>query len=125
MEKRERCPDTLVADAGYAEETAVNRITERDIEPLISVQRELKPRPYDFRPAPEREPPRAITAPWRGEMIEKLKSDPAKAEYKGGRWADAQRGVVLRGAVPRGCGPFARSLPRPLISIPPMPLKSP
>ena len=83
MEKGERCPDTLVADAGYAGETAVNSITERDIEPLISVQRELKQRPYDFRPSPERDkPPRAITTPWRGEMIEKLKSDPAKAEYK-------------------------------------------
>ena len=83
MEKGERCPDTLVADAGYAGENEVNRITERDIEPLISVQRELKQRPYDFRPAPERDkPPRAITTPWRGEMIEKLKSDPAKAEYK-------------------------------------------
>lgn len=83
MEKGERRPDTLVADAGYAGETAVNTITEHDIEPLISVQRELKPRPYDFRPAPERDkPPRAITTPWRGEMIEKLKADPAKAEYK-------------------------------------------
>ena len=43
----------------------------------------------------------------------------------GGRWADAQLGVVLRGAVPRGCGPCARSLPGPLISAPPKPPKSP
>ena len=83
MEKSERRPDTLVTDASYAGETALNRITERDIEPLISVQREFKQRPYDFRPAPERDkPPRAITTPWRGEMIEKLKSDPAIGEYK-------------------------------------------
>ena len=83
MEKGERRPDTRVADAGYAGEAAVNRITKRGIESLISVQRELKQRPYDFRPSPERDkPPRAITTPWRGEMIEKLKSDPAKAEYK-------------------------------------------
>ena len=83
MEKGKRCPDTLVADAGYAGESAVNRITERNIEPLISVQRAFKQRPYDFRPSPERDkPPRAITTPWRGEMMEKLKSDPSKAEYK-------------------------------------------
>ena len=83
MEKGERRPDTLVADAGYAGESEVKRITERDIEPLISVQREFKQRSYDFRPFPERDkPPRAITRPWRGERIEKLKSDPAKAEYK-------------------------------------------
>ena len=83
MEKGERRPDMRVADAGYAGEIAVNRITERDIEPLISVQRALKQRPYDFRPSPGRDkPPRAITTPWRGEMIEKLKSDPAKAEWK-------------------------------------------
>ena len=83
MEKGERRPDTLVADAGYAGETAVKRIAKRDIEPLISVQREFKQRPYDFRLSSERDkPPRAITTPWRGERIEKLKSDPAKAEYK-------------------------------------------
>ena len=83
MDKGERRPDTRVAEAGYAGETTLKRITERDIEPLISVQRELKQRPHDFRPAPERDkPPRAITTPWRGERIEKLKSDPAKAGYK-------------------------------------------
>ena len=72
-----------MADAGYAGAHAVKMITERDIEPLISVQHELKQRPYDFRPSPERDkPPRAITTPWRREITEKLKSDPATGEYK-------------------------------------------
>ena len=49
----------------------------------LANQRELKQRPYDFRPSPARDkPPRAITTPWPGERIEKLKSDSAKGEYK-------------------------------------------
>ena len=67
MEKGERHPDMRVADAGYAGENAVKMITERDIEPLISVQREFKQRPYDFRPAPGRDKPlRAIPHPGEG-----------------------------------------------------------
>lgn len=66
MDKGERRPDTRVAEAGYAGETALKRITERDIEPLISVQRELKQRPYDFRPALN-ETNRPVPSPHPGE----------------------------------------------------------
>ena len=66
MKKGERCPDLLVEDAGYAGETAVNRSTECDIEPLISVQRELKRRPYDF-VLPLNETNRLVPSPHPGE----------------------------------------------------------
>ena len=66
MEKGERCPDILVADAGYAGETAVNSITESDIEPLISVQRELKSALMIFVP-PLNEINRPVLSPHLGE----------------------------------------------------------
>lgn len=76
-------PGTLLADAGYAGEGVVRDLADRGITPLIAIARDQAPRAYDFKPPPERvKPPPRITAPWRREMIETLKTDPAKAEYK-------------------------------------------
>ena len=76
-------PKTLLADAGYAGQAVIEQITRRNITPLISVSREQAPRPYDFKPPPTRaKQPKAITAPWRLEMIETLKKQPAKNLYK-------------------------------------------
>ena len=66
MEKGERRPDLLVTDAGYAGEHALKRSTERDIEPLISVQRELKSALMIFVP-PLNEINRPVLSPHLGE----------------------------------------------------------
>ncbi|MFV0408668.1 MAG: transposase [Paracoccus sp. (in: a-proteobacteria)] len=53
------------------------------IKPLIAITREQTPRPYDFKPSPEPgKRPKAITAPWRLNMIETLKAEPNKELYK-------------------------------------------
>ncbi len=76
-------PKTLLADAGYAGEDVVDDLTKRGITPLIAIARQQAPRAYDFKPPPDRtKPPPTITAPWRLDMIETLKKDPAKVLYK-------------------------------------------
>ena len=77
-------PDTLLADSGYAGEAIVTALERRGIEPLIAVSRQQhEERPYDFRPPPDKtKPPKAITTPWRLEMIKKLKTDEAKQKYR-------------------------------------------
>ena len=83
MEKGERRPKTLLADSGYAGEDVVKTIEEYGIEPLIAVRREQEPRPYDFRPPPDKPKMRKnITTPWRLDMIDKLKSERCRQEYK-------------------------------------------
>jgi len=74
-------PHTLLADAGYAGEAVVEKLRNRGIEPLIAVTRRQAERPCDFKPPPD-EKPRAVTAPWRLRMIEKLETDPARAHYR-------------------------------------------
>lgn len=76
-------PKTLLADAGYAGEEVVEALQKHCIEPLIAIARQEAERPYDFRPPPPKtKPPRTITAPWRLEMVEKLKTEPARSEYR-------------------------------------------
>ena len=76
-------PGTLLADAGYAGEGVLRDLAGQGITALIAIAREQAPRTYDFKPPPKQpRPPPRITAPWRLEMIETLKTDPAKAEYK-------------------------------------------
>jgi len=83
MENGPGLPDTLLADAGYAGEEVVKRLENRSIAPLIAIAREQAKRPYDFRPPPARDtPPEAVTARWRRDMITRLQTDPAKAQYK-------------------------------------------
>ncbi len=83
MAARGPLPETLLADAGYAGEEVVNSLTTRKVTPLIAISREQAPRPYDFKPPPEpNKRPKAITAKWRLEMIETLKSKPNRALYK-------------------------------------------
>lgn len=83
MEDGPGLPKTLLGDAGYAGEDVIKTLAGRRIEPLIAVSREQVERPYDFRPPPTKDkPPKAVTAPWRLAMIDKLKTDPAKTEYK-------------------------------------------
>jgi transposase len=83
MEAGSGLPETLVADAGYAGEDVLNSIETRGIEALIAVTRGQAERPYDFRPPPERKkPPKAVTAQWRLDMIDKLQSSPTREQYK-------------------------------------------
>ena len=58
-------------------------LKDRKIDPLIAIARQQQERPYDFRPPPDK--PRrlkAITSQWRRDMIEKLKTTPAKNQYR-------------------------------------------
>lgn len=83
MEDGPGLPETLLADAGYAGEEVVRMLEKREIDPLIAITRQQHKRPYDFRPPPERaEQPRAITAQWRLDMIDKLQTEPAKEQYR-------------------------------------------
>jgi len=83
MENGPGLPDTLLADAGYAGEEVVKRLENRSIAPLIAIAREQAKRPYDFRPPPTKDtPPKAVTSRWRRDMITRLQTDPAKAQYK-------------------------------------------
>lgn len=81
-------PDTLLADSGYAGEAVVKHLQTLGIEPLIAITREQQERPYDFRPPPDEKRraqnrrPKAITAPWRLAMSEKLKTEDAKTKYR-------------------------------------------
>lgn len=83
MAARNTLPKTLLADAGYAGEEVVKSLAARKIAPLIAILREQTPRPYDFKPPPKsHKRPKAITAPWRLEMIDALQSEPNKTLYK-------------------------------------------
>jgi transposase len=83
MAARNASPETLLADAGYAGQEVVTSLAARKITPLIAISREQAPRPYDFKPPPlPGKRPKAITAPWRIDMIETLKSETNKALYK-------------------------------------------
>ncbi|WP_420429616.1 transposase [Kordiimonas sp.] len=76
-------PGTLLADAGYAGEEVVAMLETRGVEALIAISREQHERPYDFRPPPAKaKPPKAITAQWRLDMIDKLQTEPARQQYR-------------------------------------------
>ncbi len=76
-------PETLIADTGYAGKTVVEALDERDIEPLIALEREQARRPYDFRPPKARsKPPPRVREPWRLQMLERFRSRSAKDKYK-------------------------------------------
>lgn len=78
-----RSPKTLLADAGYASEEVVKTLEKCGIEPLIAISRQQHERPYDFRPTPgQGKPPKAITAQWRLDMIDKLQAEPAREQYR-------------------------------------------
>ena len=79
-------PQTVLADAGYANGEQVGNLEARGIEVLVSVSQPGR-HEYDFRPpkperAPGAKPPPQTKAPWRIEMQKKLQTDEAKAKYK-------------------------------------------
>ena len=77
-------PETILADAGFANGEVVGALEARGIEVLVAVGRSDAQRPYDFRPPPDpgKPPPRQPTAPWRRAMQAKLQTETAKAKYK-------------------------------------------
>jgi len=77
-------PETILADAGFANGGVVGALQEREIEVLVAIGRSAEPRPYDFRPPPDpdKPPPRPPKAPWRRTMQAKLQTEAAKAKYK-------------------------------------------
>ena len=76
-------PDTVLADAGYAQEQAVARLETRRIEALVVVSRPEGGRVYDFRPPkPDSKPPPEIRAELRKAMQAKLQTGEAKEKYK-------------------------------------------
>ncbi len=76
-------PKTLLADAGYAGEAVFNSLQDLGIDPTIAMARRQILRSYDLKPPPDRaRRPKAGTAPWRLDMIAKLKTNPAKTNYK-------------------------------------------
>lgn len=81
-------PETILADAGFANGDVVGALEKRGIEMLVAVDRSEAQRPYDFRPppAPDKPPPRPPKAPWRRAMRAKLQAEAAKAKYKRRKW---------------------------------------
>jgi hypothetical protein len=81
-------PETILADAGFANGEVVGALAKRGIEVLAAVDRSEAPRPYDFRPPPacDEPPPRPPTAPWRRAMRAKLRLEAAKAKSKRRKW---------------------------------------
>ena len=76
-------PDTILADAGYADGPTVTTLQDQGIEMLIAVSRTQGRRPYDFRPpGPEPAKPRATRVAWRREMQETLQTETAKSKYR-------------------------------------------
>ncbi|MDB5376402.1 MAG: putative transposase [Rubritepida sp.] len=74
-------PQTVLADAGYANGDVVAELEKRGVEPLVAIGRTQPHRPYDFRPPPDRKPARQINEPWRIAMQAKLDTDDGKARY--------------------------------------------
>ena len=95
-------PDTVLADAGYAQEQAVARLETRRIEALVVVSRPEGGRVYDFRPPkPDSKPPPEISAEWRKAMQAKLQTGEAKEKYKRRKCTvEPVFGVRLRGGPP-------------------------
>lgn len=81
-------PETILADAGFANGDVVGALEKRGIEVLVAVDRSEAQRPYDFRPppAPDKPPPRPPKAPWRRAMRAKLRAEAAKAKYDRRKW---------------------------------------
>lgn len=76
-------PETVLADAGFASEHAVNALIDRNIEPLVAITARPPDRPYDFRPPPDApKPTKTIKAQWRLDMKAKLETDEAQRKYR-------------------------------------------
>ena len=77
-------PVTVLADAGYGDGEAVEKLKAKGIKPLVAITGGSPQRPFDLRPPPQtpQKPPRALNAQWRKDMLETLKEPDNKAEYR-------------------------------------------
>src|SRR6185437_1252042 len=82
MEHTIGLPQTVLADAGFANGEAVAKLEAKKVEPLVAIARTQPHRPYDFRPPPEPKSARRISEPWRIAMKAKLETEAGKACYK-------------------------------------------
>ena len=82
MEHTIGLPQTVLADAGFANGEAVAKLEAKKVEPLVALAKTQPHRPYDFRPPPKPKPERRIREPWRLAMKIKLQSEEGKARYK-------------------------------------------
>ncbi len=67
----------MLADNG----NEVATLEERHIDVLVSVGREDRRRPHDFRPVIETRPAKELKMPWRRQMKEKMELDENRAIY--------------------------------------------
>ena len=82
MEHTIGLPQTVLADAGFANGEAVAKLEAKKVEPLVALAKTQPHRPYDFRPPPKPKPERRIREPWRLAMKIKLQSEEGKARYR-------------------------------------------
>ncbi len=75
-------PSQVLADNGYANGDEVAALEERHIDVLVSVGREDRRRPHDFRPVIETPPAKAPKMPWLQQMKDKMELDENRAIYR-------------------------------------------
>lgn len=78
-------PTQVLADNGYATETEVETLTDREMDVLVAVGTEDRRRQHDFRPLPDPEQATEATppkAPWLVAMREKLSQADNRASYR-------------------------------------------
>lgn len=76
-------PQTVLADSGFANGTAVAELDGQNIDVLVATGTEARQRAYDFRPPPDKTgPPKEPKEAWMVAMKEKLESDEGRAKYK-------------------------------------------
>lgn len=75
-------PTVVLADAGYASGSAIETLRANEVDAPVAIGRTQPHRPYDFRPPPDPKPARAVTAPWRIAMKDRLDTDAGKTLCK-------------------------------------------
>ncbi len=77
-------PKQALADCGYSDAAAIERLQEQGVEPMVSVHREdlHTERQYEFRPQENKKTPKTLLNQTLIEMKEKLQSPEGKKAYK-------------------------------------------
>lgn len=75
-------PSHVLADTGYAQEEAIEELSARGVDVLVAIGTEDRRREHDFRPVADPKPAKAIAAPWRRAMKDKMEQEEARATYR-------------------------------------------
>lgn len=75
-------PKSVLADNGFANETEVVALEGQGMEVLVSIGREGRQRPYDFRPPRAGAEPKKTLSEWEASMRQRMEEEEARKKYR-------------------------------------------